>query len=62
MFYSLFYYFKGFFVIALWDTSEGGGMRHALEEGSDEIQFEGAKFVLVSCSAFINYLIVKCEI
>ncbi|WP_338794022.1 hypothetical protein [Bernardetia sp. MNP-M8] len=40
-------------------TNNEGGIRHKLFEGSQEIKFEDAKFMLVSCSAFINYLIAK---
>ena len=39
-------------------TSNEGGIRHALLNESS-IDFEDAKFMLVSCSAFINYLKVK---
>ena len=39
-------------------TSNEGGIRHALLDESS-IDFEDAKFMLVSCSAFINYLKVK---
>lgn len=39
-------------------TSDEDGIRHALLEESD-LDFEDAKFMLVSCSAFINYLITK---
>jgi len=41
-------------------TSDAEGIRHAmLEEPS--LTFVDAKFMLVSCSAFTNYLIAKCE-
>jgi hypothetical protein len=40
-------------------TSDAGGMRHSLLEDDIEIGFEDAKFMLVSCSAFINYLKIK---
>jgi hypothetical protein len=41
-------------------TSNAEGIRHAmLEEPS--LTFADAKFMLVSCSAFSNYLIAKCE-
>lgn len=40
-------------------TNDGGGMRHALLEDSVELEFEDAKFMYVSCTSFINYLIVK---
>lgn len=39
-------------------TSDAGGIRHALLE-EDNLDFEDAKFMLVSCSAFVNYLQAK---
>jgi len=39
-------------------TSDEGGIRHAMLEEKDCF-FEDAKYMLVSCSAFINYLIIK---
>lgn len=39
-------------------TSDADGIRHSLLDEST-IDFEDAKFILVSCSAFINYLKVK---
>ena len=39
-------------------TSDGDGIRHALLEESN-LSFTDAKFMLVTCSAFINYLIGK---
>ena len=36
-------------------TSEEGGIRHALL-AEPNVEFEDAKFMLVSCSAFVNYL------
>ena len=41
-------------------TSNEDGIRHSLMEESN-ISFEDAKYMLVSCSAFVNYLIVKAE-
>lgn len=41
-------------------TSDEGGIRHALTEESN-CDFEDAKYMLVSCSAFINYLIMKSQ-
>jgi hypothetical protein len=41
-------------------TSDSSGIRHSLLEESN-LDFEDAKFMLVSCSAFINYLIVKAD-
>ncbi len=43
-------------------TSDAGGIRHKLLEDDISISFEDAKFMLVSCSAFINYLKEKIEI
>lgn len=40
-------------------TSGEGGIRHALLEGDIEVGLEEAKFMLVACSSFINYLISK---
>jgi len=40
-------------------TSDAGGIRHALLEDDLDIQFEDAKFMLVSCTAFINYMVTK---
>lgn len=39
-------------------TSDSDGIRHSLTE-EDNCAFEDAKFMLVSCSAFVNYLIAK---
>ena len=41
-------------------TSGAEGIRHALSKESN-IDFEDAKFMLVSCSAFVNYLTVKAS-
>jgi hypothetical protein len=39
-------------------TSDADGIRHALSE-EDQLQQEDALFMLVSCSAFISYLVAK---
>jgi hypothetical protein len=39
-------------------TSDAEGIRHALLEEST-VDFDDAKFMLVSCSAFVNYLAAK---
>ncbi len=39
-------------------TNAADGIRHALMD-EPNLDFEDAKFMLVSCSAFINYLMVK---
>lgn len=41
-------------------TSNAQGIRHALQDVSN-LEFEDAKFFLVSCSAFTNYLIAKAN-
>jgi len=42
-------------------TSDSGGIRHALLEDSVPVTMEDARFMLVSCSAFINYLKTKID-
>ena len=45
-------------------TSDASGVRHAGKLGGPDSTFEEAKFMLVSCSAFVNYLIgvwAKCQ-
>lgn len=39
-------------------TSDEGGIRHSLLE-QPKVTYDGAKYMLVSCSAFMNYLISK---
>jgi hypothetical protein len=41
-------------------TSDEGGIRHSLLEAS-AVTFSDAKFMLVTCSAFANYLIGKAS-
>jgi hypothetical protein len=50
---------KGFLAIYGY-TSDEGGIRHAMLDVPN-IEFEDAKYMLVSCSTFINYLIVKAD-
>ena len=40
-------------------ASDKGGIRHAEGLFESDVTFEEAKFMLVSCSAFINYLIAE---
>lgn len=42
-------------------TSDAGGIRHALMDNTTACDFEDAKYMLVSCSAFINYLLAKAQ-
>jgi hypothetical protein len=39
-------------------TSDADGIRHALLD-EDQLNFDDAKFMLVACSAFVNYVIAK---
>jgi AbiJ N-terminal domain 4 len=41
-------------------TSDAQGIRHALMDEAT-LDIEDAKFMLVSCSAFVNYLVVKAQ-
>ncbi|AJA70672.1 hypothetical protein HMPREF9714_02444 [Myroides odoratimimus CCUG 12901] len=43
-------------------TSDSGGIRHALVEDGILVKQEDAKFMIVVCSAFINYLKTKEEL
>lgn len=38
-------------------TSDKGGIRHGLLDGDFEVSIDEARFMLIACSAFINYLI-----
>jgi len=40
-------------------TSDEGGIRHSLLENDVKIDFEEARFMLIVCSAFVNYLFQK---
>lgn len=40
-------------------TSNEGGIRHGMLDDDHEVTFEEAKFMLVACSAFVNYLIAN---
>ncbi len=41
-------------------TSDAGGIRHAMMDDTN-CDFDDAKYMLVSCSAFVNYLIGKAS-
>lgn len=41
-------------------TSDEEGVRHAITDDPEKIDFALAKYMLVSCSVFINYLIARC--
>lgn len=40
-------------------TSNADGIRHGFSEETINANFEEAKFMLVACSAFVNYLVIK---
>jgi len=44
-------------------TNSAEGIRHAhgLLEGKSTLSLEDAKFMLISCSAFVNYLKIKAS-
>jgi AbiJ-like protein len=42
-------------------TSDAGGIRHALLEEDTPADFDEAKFMVVACSAFVNFLIAKAD-
>ena len=50
---------KGAFTKLYGYTSDEGGIRHAEGLLESDVTFEEAKFMLVTCSAFINYLIAE---
>ena len=51
---------KGGFKKIFGYTSDADGIRHAMTEDS-KCELEDAQYMLISCSAFINYLIVKAN-
>jgi hypothetical protein len=51
---------KAFSAIYGW-TSDEGGIRHALTDESLRCEAEDAQYMLVSCSAFVSYLLVKAD-
>ncbi len=52
---------EGFEKTYHYTNSKESGIRHALLEEGVRPDFEEAKYMLVSCSAFINYLIAKAQ-
>ena len=40
-------------------TSDSGGIRHALIDGNETPSYADAKFMLVACSGFVNFLLTK---
>ena len=50
---------KGAFSKLYGYTSNVGGIRHGLKDDGIVIGFEEARFVLVTCTSFVNYLAYK---
>lgn len=47
-------------ILALYGyTCEAGGIRHAEHETESTVTFEEAKFMMVTCSAIVNYLVAE---
>jgi hypothetical protein len=42
-------------------TSDSGGLRHAFTKEVKYVDVEDARFMVIACSAFVNYLTVKAE-
>lgn len=42
-------------------TSDADGIRHGLKREDEPCYLEDARYMLISCSAFVNYLIFKCK-
>ena len=51
----------GFDKIYAYSNDKSSGIRHAIISAPTEPDFADAKYMLVSCSAFINYLISKAD-
>jgi hypothetical protein len=51
----------GFEKIYSYTNNKENGIRHAIIDNPKETEFEDAKYMLISCSAFINCLIGKAE-
>lgn len=52
---------SGFDNIYAYTNSKDNGIRHAIIDTPVEPDFADAKYMLISCSSFINYLITKSE-
>ena len=51
---------KAAFQNLYWYTSDAQGIRHGMV-GKPDLDGEDAKFMLIACSAFINYLVAKAD-
>ncbi len=52
---------SGFDKIYAYTNDKDNGIRHAIVIAPIEPDFSDAKYMLISCSAFINYLVTKAE-
>jgi hypothetical protein len=52
---------KGFERIYAFTNNKQSGIRHAIIENYNDTDFDDAKYMLVACSSFINFLIGKCK-
>jgi len=52
---------KAFDKLYAYTNNKSSGIRHAIIEEGNEPDFEDAKYMLTSCSAFVNYLISKSK-
>jgi hypothetical protein len=52
---------NGFEKIYAYTNNKQSGIRHAIIDDHKNPDFEDAKYMLVSCSCFINFLIGKCK-
>lgn len=52
---------KGFDKIYAYTNNKESGIRHAIIEDHRDPDFNDAKYMLVACSSFINYLVGKCQ-
>jgi len=42
-------------------TCDEGGIRHAMINDNEQVKQEDARFMLIACSAFVNYLTDKIK-
>jgi hypothetical protein len=52
---------NGFDKIYAFTNNKQSGIRHAIIEEHKNPDFDDAKYMLVVCSSFINYLVGKCK-
>lgn len=52
---------SGFDKIYAYTNNKESGIRHAIIENHKDPDFDDAKYMLVACSSFINYLVGKCK-